>query len=87
MFRGYLCTFLQRYTQGSQAIVLISAAAFGLIDWGLGLHAVLGTAIIVALFMVAYLRTRSRPAIMLAHFAINFVDFSGVIPKSIFKFL
>ena len=87
VFRGYLCTFLQRYTRSSLAIVLISAAAFGLIHWGLGLHAVLVTAIIGALFMVAYLRTRSLPAIMLAHFAINFVDFSGVIPKSIFKFL
>ena len=87
VFRGYLCTFLQRYTRSSLAILLISAAAFGLIHWGLGLQAVLVTAIIGALFMVAYLRTRSLPAIMLAHFAINFVDLSGVIPKSIFKFL
>ena len=86
VFRGYMCTFLNRYTQSPFAIVLISSVAFGLIHWGLGLHAVLITSIIGALFMVAYLRTRSLPAIMLAHFAISFIDFSGVIPKSIFRF-
>ncbi len=86
VFRGYMYAFLQRYTRSALAIVPISSVAFGLIHWGLGLHAVVVTSIIGALFMVAYLRTRSLPAIMLAHFAINFIDFSGVIPTSIFKF-
>ena len=85
VFRSYMHTFLNRYTQSPLALVLISSIAFGLIHWGLGLHAVLITSIIGALFMIAYLRTRSLPAIM-SHFAINFIDFSGVIPKSIFRF-
>lgn len=86
IFRGYMHTFLSRYTNSPGAIVVISAIAFGLIHWSAGLHAVLSTGIIGAVFMIAYLKTRSLPAIMLAHFAVDFVDFAGVIPKSIFKF-
>ena len=87
VFRGYMHTFLRRYTQNPVAIVVISSVAFGLIHWSLGLHAVLITSTIGAVFMIAYLRTRSLPAIMLAHFAINFIDFAGLVPKSIFKFV
>jgi len=86
VFRAYAHTVISRYTAGPVAIVAISAVAFGLIHWSLGLLTVLITAVIGALFMVIYLRTRSAPALMLAHFAVNFIDFAGVIPKSIFKF-
>lgn len=65
----------------------ISPAVFGLIHWSLGLHSLLITAGIGAMFMVAYMMTRSLPAIMLAHFAVNFIDYAGVIPKSTFKLL
>ncbi len=85
VFRGYMHTFLSRFTQSSFAIVAISSVAFGLIHWSLGLHAVLITPIIGAVFMIAYLRTRALPAVMVAHFAIDFIDFAGVVPKSIFK--
>ena len=85
VFRGYMHTFLSRFTQSSFAIVAISSVAFGLIHWSLGLHAVLITSIIGAVFMIAYLRTRALPAVMVAHFAIDFIDFAGVVPKSIFK--
>lgn len=87
VFRGYLHTFISRYTENVYVIVIVSSAAFGLIHWSLGLHAVLITATVGAILMIAYLMTRSLPAIMLAHFAINFIDFSGVIPKAVFKFL
>lgn len=87
VFRGYMCTFLRRYIRNPPAIVVISALAFGLIHWSLGFHAVLITSMIGAVFMIAYLRTRALPPIMLAHFAINFIDFAGVVPKSIFKLI
>ena len=87
VFRGYMHTFMSRYTRNSFAIVVISAVAFGLIHWSLGLHDVLITSIIGAVFMIAYLRTRSLPAIVLAHFAVNFIVFAGIIPKSIFTFI
>ncbi len=87
VFRGYMNTFIGRYTKNPFAIVLISSVAFGLAHWSLGLHAVIVTSAVGAVFMVAYLRTRSLPAIMLAHFMVNFIDYAGVIPKSIFKFV
>ena len=87
IFRGFLHTFISRFTENWFAIVVISSLGFGLIHWSLGLHVVLIASIIGAVFMIAYLRTRSLPAIMLAHFAINFIDYAGVIPKSIFKFI
>ena len=85
VFRGYMHTFLSRHTESPLAIVLISSMAFDLIHWSLGLYAVAITSTIGAVFMVAYLKTRSLPAIMRAHFAINFIDFAGVIPKALFK--
>ena len=86
VFRGYMHTFIDRYTKSLLAIVVISSIAFGFIHWSSGLHVVLVTSTIGAVFMIAYLITRSLPAIMLAHFAVNFIDYAGVIPKSIFKF-
>ena len=87
VFRGFMCTYLSKYTRSRFAVVLISSIAFGLIHWSSGLHVVLITSVIGAVFMIAYLKTRSLPAIMLAHFAINFIDYAGVIPKTIFKLI
>lgn len=87
VFRGYMHMFLTRYTQCPLIIIGISGVAFGFIHWSGGFHNVIATSAIGAVFMVLYLRTRSLPAIMLAHFAVNFIDFANVIPKSIFKFL
>ena len=86
VFRGYMYTFISRYTQNSFIIVVISSIVFGLIHWSLGLQIVVITSVIGAVFMIAYLITRSLPAIMLAHFAVNFVDYADVIPKAIFSF-
>ena len=85
VFRGYMYTFLFRLTQDRFKIVVISSVLFGLIHWSLGLHGVIVTSIIGAIFMYAYMRTLMLPPIMLAHFAVNFLDFSGVLPKSIFQ--
>jgi membrane protease YdiL (CAAX protease family) len=87
IFRGYMHTFISRYTRSSLAIVVISAVAFGLIHWSLGLHDILITSTIGVVFMTAYLRMRSLPAIMLGHFVVNFIDFAGIIPRSIFTFI
>lgn len=87
VFRGFICTYLNTYTRNRFAIVLISSIAFGFIHWSSGLHVVLVTSIIGAVFMIAYLKIHSLPPIMFAHFAVNFIDYAGVIPKSIFKFI
>lgn len=87
VFRGVMLHFLRRYTRNTLAIVVISAVVFGLIHWSLGLSAVLVTTAIGAVFMLAYIRTGSLLPIMLAHFAVNFIDFSGVVPKALFQFV
>lgn len=87
VFRGYLHTLLARYTRNAFIIIGISSAAFGFIHWSGGLHQVIVTSAIGAVFMTLYLRTHSLFAIMLAHFAVNFIDFAGVIPKTLFRFL
>ena len=87
VFRAYAYTVIRRYIASPAAIVAISAVAFGLIHWSLGLAAILNAAAIGAVFMAIYIRTRSVPALALAHFAVNFVDFAGVIPKAVFKFV
>jgi membrane protease YdiL (CAAX protease family) len=87
IFRGYLHRFLTRYTQRPLIIIGISAVAFGFIHWSGGFHKVMVTSAVGAVFMLLYLRTRSLPAIMLSHFAVNFIDFANLIPKSIFRFL
>jgi membrane protease YdiL (CAAX protease family) len=87
VFRAYAHTVIRRYTENPAAIIAISAIAFGLIHWSLGLVSVLVTAVIGAVFMAFYLRTRSVPALALAHFAVNFIDYAGVIPKAVFKFV
>jgi len=84
VFRGYLRAFLVRYTQSAALIIGASALAFGFIHWSGGYEKVLVTALVGAFFMLLYLRTRSLPAIMLAHFAIDFLDFSHLLPKFIF---
>ena len=87
VFRGYMHTFLRRYTRSRFAIVFISSFAFGLAHWSAGLHVVLVTSAIGVILMIAYMSTKSLPAIMLAHSAVDFIDFAGVIPKTMFKFI
>ena len=87
VFRGYMFAFIREHTSNKPIIVIISSLAFGLIHWSGGLHVVFVTSLIGAVFMIVYIKMRSLPSIMLAHFVVNFIDFSGVIPKSIFKFV
>jgi len=85
VFRGYLCTFLSRYTRRASIIIGIAALAFGLIHWSGGLHKVMVTAVVGAFFMALYLKTRSIFPFILSHFTINFISFSGIVPQSIFR--
>ncbi len=85
VFRGYALAVLRRVTTSPAAVVALSSVAFGLIHWSAGWHAVVVTSLIGAVFMLAYLRARALPAIMLAHFAIDFIDLAGVVPRAIFR--
>ncbi|MDQ5987589.1 MAG: hypothetical protein CSYNP_03334 [Syntrophus sp. SKADARSKE-3] len=86
IFRGYMYTFLSHYTKRAAVIIGISALAFGLIHWSGGFHKVVVAAIIGAVFMALFLRTRSLPALVLAHFIIDLVAFTDIVPKSVLRF-
>ncbi len=87
VFRGYLLALLHRFTHSPVIIVGLSAAAFGLIHWSGGMHRVASTALVGAIFMMLYIRCRSLHPLILAHFLVNFLDFSGLFPASWFRFL
>lgn len=85
VFRAVLAELLAR--GGVAVTVAISSLAFGLIHWSGGLHVVVVTTVIGAVFMLIYLRWRALLALALAHALVDFVDFAGVVPKQIFKLL
>jgi uncharacterized protein len=86
VFRGYLRIFISRYTRRAWVVIAVSAIAFGLIHWSGGIHQVIVASIIGAIFMALYQRTGSLVAVMAAHFVVDFIDFSDLIPLSLFRF-
>jgi membrane protease YdiL (CAAX protease family) len=86
IFRGYLRIFLSRYTRRAWVVIVISAIAFGLIHWSGGPQKIMAASAVGAVFMALYLRTHSLPAIMVAHYLVNFIAFSNVVPQFLFRF-
>ncbi|MBW1803282.1 MAG: CPBP family intramembrane metalloprotease [Deltaproteobacteria bacterium] len=86
VFRGYVYRFLLRYIPNTLMIVVISALGFGLIHWSRGLIGVLSASAAGAVFMALYIRTRSLPPIILAHFAVNFIELAPIMPEPLFRF-
>jgi membrane protease YdiL (CAAX protease family) len=87
VFRGYLFALLRRFTSHRASIVILSGAAFGLIHWSGGIHRVVATSLIGAIFMMLYIRSRSLHPLIVAHFIINFFAFSGLFPTEIVRYM
>lgn len=87
VFRAYLYSYLRRFFDRSSHIIFISALAFGVIHWSLGFHHVITTSIIGGIYMMLYIRTRSLPALVFAHYTVNFIEYSDIIDKFLFKFI
>ena len=81
IFRGLYFTLLSRYFPSRSVVFAISALAFGLIHWSLGLSAIVHTAMIGAAFMICIWKTGSVLPTIFAHFFVNYVAFSGVLTK------
>ena len=81
IFRGLYFTLLSRYFPSKSVVFAISALAFGLIHWSLGLSAIVHTAMIGAVFMICIWKTGSVLPTIIAHFFVNYVAFSGVLTK------
>lgn len=81
IFRGLYFTLLSRYFPSRIIVFAISASAFGLIHWSLGLSAIAHTAVIGAVFMICIGKTGSVLPTIVAHFFVNYVAFSGVVTR------
>ena len=80
IFRGLAFTVFRAFVKSTTTLFLITALLFGFMHWSLGLHAIVNTAIIGAVFMVVMWRKGSVMPTIIAHFLVNYVAFSGMIP-------
>lgn len=87
VFRGFASHLAREYRLGAPLLLIVSSILFGVIHWSAGFHAVCITTLIGAVFMLFFLRFRFLPSLMIAHFLVNFIDFSGVIPREIFRLI
>ncbi len=78
IFRGLYFTVLSRYLRRTGLVFLVSAVAFGLIHWSLGLSEILHGAVIGTVFMTCMWRTGGVWPAVLAHFMVNYVAFSSM---------
>jgi membrane protease YdiL (CAAX protease family) len=83
VFRGLFYTLLRRVIPSLPVVFLLCSLVFGLIHWSLGLAAIVSTALIGALFLLVMWRTGSVLPAIIAHFVVNYVDFSGMNPLGI----
>ena len=80
IFRGLAFTYFRKSSRSTAFVFVATALVFGLVHWSLGIHAILNTAIVGAVFMVVMWRTGSVVPTIIAHFFVNYVAFSGMIP-------
>ncbi len=87
IFRGFSFTVLQKKLNNIPITVILSSLLFGIIHWSLGVHAIINTAIIGAIFMIVMWKTRSVIPLIIAHFLVDYIAFSGIIPGNLFDFI
>jgi membrane protease YdiL (CAAX protease family) len=85
VFRGLYFTILGRHVADTGRVFAVSSLVFGLIHWSLGIGAIIHTAIVGAIFMVSVWKTGSVFPIIIAHFLVNYVSFSGLMVAWPFK--
>ena len=78
VFRGIAFTVLYEKFNSIFKVFIFSSVIFGLIHWSLGVGSIINTTIIGLVFMVARWRTKSIFPLVLAHFIVDYVVFSGV---------
>ena len=81
IFRGLAFRVLYENFKSLPKVFIISSLIFGLIHWSLGINVIINTAIIGAVFMIALWRTKSVWPLIIAHFIVDYVAFSGLIPE------
>jgi len=87
IFRGYMETVLRRLNFGTFKILLVSSICFGLIHWSNGVQSVIVTSLVGAMFMGFYLKCRSTLPLIAAHYLIDFIFFSMLVPYTWFLYI
>jgi len=80
IFRGFAFTVFRNRIKSTLYFFLVTSIIFGLAHWSLGLHAIVNTAIIGAVFMITMWKIESVIPLITAHFITNYISFSGLIP-------
>ena len=79
IFRGLATAAFESRTQNRFIIVLGPACAFGMAHWSMGLPVVIHAMVIGGIFSVLFLRCRNIAPLIVAHYCINVVGFTGVL--------
>ncbi|MBN2402030.1 MAG: CPBP family intramembrane metalloprotease [Spirochaetes bacterium] len=81
IFRGYCYSYLSEKTDSIIILIIISSLVFGLIHWSNGITPVI-TATIWGMFAIfSVIRTESILPSLFAHYLIDIISFSEIIPR------
>jgi uncharacterized protein len=81
IFRGYWYSYLKEKINNDIKIIIISSVVFGLIHWSIGIVPVFTTAVWGVFAVVSVMRTNSIYPALFAHYIIDLISFSEIIPK------
>jgi uncharacterized protein len=81
IFRGYCYSYLTEKGYSYIKIVVISSIIFGLIHWSVGITAIITTGLWGIFTIVSVKKTDSIYPALLAHYLLDLISFSEIIPK------
>ncbi len=81
IFRGYWYSYFKEKTVNNTRIIIISSIVFGLIHWSVGIVPVFTTAVWGVFAMISVIRTDSILPSLFAHYVIDLISFSEIMPK------
>lgn len=83
IFRAISLNVIAEYVQSRFAVYAISSLLFGLIHWSLGLHAIINTAFFGLAFCYFRAKMGSVWPLIIAHYLVDVLAFSGLIPNDV----
>lgn len=81
IFRGYCYSYLAEKIKNPVNIIIIISVVFGLIHWSLGIVPVITTAVWGVFAAASVARTDSLLPALFAHYLIDLISFTEIIPK------
>jgi uncharacterized protein len=81
IFRGYCYSYLTEKKYSYVKIIVISSVIFGLIHWSIGITAIITTGLWGIFTIISVKKTDSIFPSLLAHYLLDLISFSEIIPK------